>query len=182
MLFQLEIQRILDGQMAAMQTMHYALKLRKERMELEKPFATDKIYQPEHVVLAVDFDGTVCTVDYPEIGRERMGAKETINKLYDEGYMIIINTCRTDAGVHKAATMAQDFLKLRGIKYHHFNVNAPHILELYGCDTRKISADVYIDDKCLFEIPSWEHKYDIIKKKYPNPFDKNDKKESFLLE
>ena len=147
MLFQWEIQRMLDGQMAAMQAMHYALKLRKEkeRMELEKPITTDKIYQPEHVVLAVDFDGTVCTVDYPEIGRERIGAKE------------------------------QDFLKLRGIKYHHFNVNAPHILELYGCDTRKISADVYIDDKCLFEIPSWEHKYDIIKKKYPNPFDKNDK-------
>lgn len=129
--------------------------------------------KPEHVIIAIDFDGTICTADYPEIGREREGTKEFINKLYDEGYAIVINTCRTDDGVHPAAQMAKDFLKIRGIRYHAFNENMPHIIEHYGCDTRKISADVYIDDKCLFDLPSWSQKYDIIKARYPDPTDKN---------
>lgn len=131
--------------------------------------------KPEHVIIAVDFDGTICTVDYPEIGRERVGAKEFINKLYDEGYAIVINTCRSDDGDYAAAQMARDFLKIRGIRYHSFNENLPHLIQFYGCDTRKISADVYVDDKCLFQLPTWEQKYNIIKAKYPNPFDKNDK-------
>lgn len=126
----------------------------------------------KRVILAVDFDGTICTLSYPEIGRERIGAKETINQLYDEGYFIVINTCRSDDGKDKAAQIAKDFLKLRGIKYHAFNENLPHLIEFYGCDTRKISADVYIDDKCLFEIPSWEQKYNLIKSKYPDPYDR----------
>lgn len=126
----------------------------------------------KQVVLAIDFDGTICEVSYPEIGREREGAKEFINKLYDEGYLIVINTCRSDDGEVKAAQMARDFLRLRGIKYHNFNENPQHLIEAYGCDTRKISADVYIDDKCLFNLPTWEHKYQIIKTKFPNPRDK----------
>jgi hypothetical protein len=115
------------------------------------------------VVIAVDFDGTICTLSYPAIGRERKGAKEYINKLYDEGYAIVINTCRQGL----AAEAAKTFLEIRGINYDEFNENMPHILDLYGTDTRKISADVYIDDKCLFEIPSWKNKYKIIKKKFP---------------
>ena len=134
----------------------------------------------EHVIIAIDFDGTICTVDYPEIGREREGAKEFINKLYEEGYAIVINTCRTDEGEFKAAQMARDFLKIRGINYHTFNENLPHLLEIYGCDTRKISADVYIDDKCLFDLPTWEQNYNIIKARFPNPFNKEEN--STLLE
>jgi hypothetical protein len=129
-------------------------------------------YNKNQVVLSVDFDGTICEVDYPSIGRERKGAKEYINKLYDEGYCIVINTCRSDDGEFMAAAIAKQFLHLRGIKYHYFNENAEFLIKMYGCDTRKISADIYIDDKCLFEIPSWERKYEIIKKKFPNPKDK----------
>lgn len=121
------------------------------------------------VILAIDFDGTICEVDYPGIGRERAGAKEWINKLYEEGYLIVINTCRTNDGEVPAQDMASDFLNLRGIKFHKINENFEHLIELYGCDTRKISADMYIDDRCLFDIPTWEEKYKIIKKKFPKP-------------
>lgn len=119
------------------------------------------------VVIAVDFDGTICEASYPEIGREREGAKEFINRLYDEGYMIVINTCRSDNGPHPAASIAKEFMRLRGIRYHYFNENPTHLIEAYGGDTRKISADVYIDDKCLFDLPTWEQKYRIIKSKFP---------------
>jgi hypothetical protein len=132
---------------------------------------SEKIKQ---VVIAIDFDGTICTVSYPEIGREREGAKEFINMLYDEGYLIVINTCRSDGGDHKAETIVRDFMKLRGIKYHAINENLDFLIEYYKCDTRKISADVYIDDKCLFTLPTWEQKYNLIKRKFPNPKDKYD--------
>lgn len=128
-----------------------------------------KPYGIDNVVLAIDFDGTICTTSYPEIGRERKDAKEIINKLYDEGYLIVINTCRSDGGKYKAESIVRTFLELRGIKYHTINENLPHLIEYYGCDTRKISADVYIDDKCLYDIPSWKEKYKIIKKRFPNP-------------
>ena len=133
-------------------------------------------FEKNHVVLAVDFDGTICTENYPEIGREREGAKEIINKLYEEGYAIVINTCRSNINGTDAAGMAKDFLRIRGIKYDSFNNNLNFLIDLYEGDCRKISADVYIDDKCLFNpIPSWENKYSIIKDRYPNPYDKYDK-------
>lgn len=119
----------------------------------------------EQVIIAVDFDGTICTESYPEVGIEREGAKKFINKLYEEGYGIVINTCRNLI----PATNAIHFLNNRGIKYHYFNCNFPHLIKKYGDDCRKISADVYIDDRCLFDIPSWEVKYSIIKNKFPKP-------------
>ena len=56
-----------------------------------------------------------------------------------------------------------------GIKYHYFNENFPHLIDRYGGDTRKISADIYIDDKCLFDIPTWAVKYGIIRGRFPDP-------------
>lgn len=46
------------------------------------------------------------------------------------------------------------------------NCNFPHLIEFYKSDSRKISADVYIDDKCLFDIPDWKTKYEIITKRF----------------
>lgn len=123
----------------------------------------DKKFIPE-VIIAIDFDGTICEVSYPKVGKERKDAKKYINKLYQEGYGIVINTCRTLGPAEKAIK----FLKKRNINYDYFNTNFPHLIELYGNDCRKISADVYIDDKCLFEIPSWKEKYKIITTKFPN--------------
>ena len=37
--------------------------------------------KPE-VLIAIDFDGTICEVSYPKVGKERKGAKKYINKLY----------------------------------------------------------------------------------------------------
>lgn len=114
-------------------------------------------------IIAVDFDGTIVEVAYPDIGIIREKAVEYINKLYDEGYGIVINTCRS--GEYEQNCI--NFLKENKIKYHHINENFPHLIELYNMDCRKISADCYIDDKCLmWNIPSWEEKYNIIKKKF----------------
>lgn len=113
-------------------------------------------------VLAIDFDDTIAVQGYPECGKLIKGAKKVINKLYDEGHHIIIWTCRME----EPAAKAIEFLKKNGIKYHTFNDHAAYIKEHYGNDTRKIFADVYIDDKQLGGLPSWDKIYKILKEKH----------------
>lgn len=109
-------------------------------------------------ILAIDFDGTIATASFPEVGTLREGAYEIINQLYKEGHKIIINTCRSG----KYEGMAEDFLKENDIPYHFINTNLPELITEYGNDCRKISADFYIDDKCLMGLPSWGEIYSII--------------------
>ena len=116
---------------------------------------------PKHVI-AIDFDLTICMSDYPNLGPMREGAAEVIRKLYNEGFGIVINTCR--AG--KAQGMAEDWLKENNIPFHYINCNFPHLIEFYKADCRKISADLYIDDKCLGGLPHWNEIYKIIQEKF----------------
>lgn len=104
--------------------------------------------------ISIDFDGTIVESDYPDIIGMKPHAKEIINRLYED-FVIVINTCR--AG--DFAKMAEDWLKENGVKYHFFNENDPARIEAYNTDTRKISADLYIDDKQVGGLPDdW---YDI---------------------
>ena len=102
-------------------------------------------------ILAIDFDGTICDSEWPECGHERDLAKFYINKLSREGYGIIINTCREGVALAKAIV----WLNNHGINYHYVNCNFPHVIKLYGADCRKISADIYVDDKCIGGLPNW---------------------------
>jgi len=95
------------------------------------------------LILAIDFDGTIAHTDYPIIIGLKPYAKEVINKLYNEGHIIIINSCRAN----QPAEMMKSFLDDHGLLYHLINENSPHRIQTYGGDTRKISADLYIDDR-----------------------------------
>lgn len=93
------------------------------------------------LIIAIDFDGTIVSNRYPQIGILRNGAKETINKWYED-HTIIINSCR--AGIFHYEMKA--FLDNEGVKYHYINENTQELIEKYNGDTRKISADLYFDD------------------------------------
>ena len=109
--------------------------------------------------LIIDFDGTIVYDKYPDIGKEKPNAKTVINRLYDAGHKIVINTCRANL----PAANAYGWLVDNGIKFHTFNENLPELIEKYGSDTRKMSGDIYIDDKNLYGIPDdWEVIYEII--------------------
>lgn len=97
------------------------------------------------LIIAIDFDGTIAKTEYPLIIGLMPHAKEVINKLSDEGHIIIVNSCRAN----QPAEMMRRFLDDHGILYHHINENSPHRIQTYGSDTRKISADIYIDDHNL---------------------------------
>jgi hypothetical protein len=113
------------------------------------------------LVLAIDFDGTIATLSFPEVGILRYGADTVIRKLYNEGHYIIINTCRSG----KMEGLAEDFLKEHDIPYHYINSNLPVLILQFKQDCRKISADYYIDDKCLLGLPRWDEIYNIIQEK-----------------
>jgi hydroxymethylpyrimidine pyrophosphatase-like HAD family hydrolase len=113
------------------------------------------------MILSIDFDGTICEQSFPEVGALRKNADKYIRKLYEDGHEIIINTCRTG----KYEGMAQDFLDANNIPYYYINSNLPEVISKYKQDCRKISADVYIDDKCLMGLPSWKKIYKLIKLK-----------------
>ena len=117
---------------------------------------------PFKAILAIDFDLTICMSEYPNLGPERENAGDIIRKLVSEGYGVVINTCREGIALADAI----NFLYDNNIPHHYVNCNFPFMIEQYGADCRKISADIYIDDKCLTGLPEWEEIYKIINRKY----------------
>ena len=97
------------------------------------------------VILSIDFDGTIVKDEYPGIGKALPGAIQAINELYDDGYCIIINSCRAR---DKEDEMIE-WLNRNGVKYSHANENCCERIVKYRTDCRKISADCIIDDKSL---------------------------------
>jgi len=110
--------------------------------------------------LSLDFDGTIVYNAYPKIGKLKPNVVEVIQKLYQEGYKIIISTCR--AGIYEGH--CYQFCKKHNIPYHFINSNLPEDIQYFGQDCRKISAGIYIDDKQLGGIPDdWNDIYNMIK-------------------
>lgn len=122
------------------------------------------------MIVAIDFDGTIVEDHFPEIGNMKPGADEAINSLYNQGYTIIIWTCRT--GINKAR--AVEWLAKKGIKWHYINESCKNnVLKYGGRDTRKVYADLYIDDKGLINpLPPWPEIYQMIRDRIPTYGDK----------
>ena len=104
------------------------------------------------LTLAIDFDGTIVHNDYPRIGPLRPGARKAINTLYQKGHHIIIWTSRSGEMVEHA----RKFLIDNDIMFHSINQSNPEHVQEYGGDTRKIFADLYIDDRALFPLVNWD--------------------------
>lgn len=93
--------------------------------------------------VAVDFDGVVHTGKYPEIGAIMPFCKEILDEFAREDTLFILNTCRSDQYLREVI----NFCLSNKLPIRYFNQNDPQRVRLYGGDSRKISADAYIDDK-----------------------------------
>lgn len=122
------------------------------------------------MIIAIDFDGTICTGKYPDIDGLQPYAKENINKLYDDGHYIIIWTCREN----EMLLMAINWLLDNDIKFHRINDHNPENLAKYGGNTRKVYAHLYIDDKQVGGLPRWDEIYDEVCLMEENYKSKND--------
>lgn len=97
-------------------------------------------------VHSIDFDGFLCENEWPEIGKPKLKVIEYFKALHKQGDKLILNTCREGALLKKAVTFCRFF----GLDFDAANENLPERIEQYGGDCRKISADLYWDDKNAF--------------------------------
>ena len=96
-------------------------------------------------VIAVDFDGTLCIDRYPAIGNENIALIEKLKHLRNNGCKLILWTCRKGMYLDAAIHWCQDF----GLEFDTINENLPEHIDFYGDDSRKIFADIYIDDRSV---------------------------------
>lgn len=66
-----------------------------------KPMKRLKDWLRMDKVLCIDFDGTICDFDYPEMGEPKAGIKEAFQRLKDRGWTIHILSCRTNVELKK---------------------------------------------------------------------------------
>ena len=94
--------------------------------------------------IAVDFDGTVVTHEYPAIGVLLPDAKRVLKRLVDEGHYLYLWTCRS--GSHETAAWRY-MSGVLGIPLRGVNKNHPD--DPFGDGGIKLFADLYIDDRGL---------------------------------
>lgn len=108
--------------------------------------------------LAIDFDGTLVEHAYPAIGKEIPFAFDTLKRLQQENHcQLILWTSRSG----KLLDEAVDYCKQRGVTFYAINKNYPEE-EDNGELSRKIVADVYIDDRNLGGLPNWGTIYAVL--------------------
>lgn len=97
-------------------------------------------------IVAVDFDGTLVEDKYPAIGRANDTIVSVVKKLQAQGVEVILWSCRDGKNLNAAVQFCRDEL---GIEFAAVNQNHPAVQKLFSNDTRKVYADLYIDDKAI---------------------------------
>jgi hypothetical protein len=113
------------------------------------------------MIIAVDFDGTIVEDKYPQIGKERPFAVATLKQLMKDGHYLILWTVRKGEKLDDAVKWCED----RGIRF--FAVNKDYaddeLDQLHH--SRKIKADLFIDDRSVTGLPDWGVIYQLISQK-----------------
>lgn len=113
------------------------------------------------MIIAVDFDGTIVEHKYPAIGRELPFAIETLRKLQSDRHKLILWTVREGGLLEEALS----FCRERGLEFYAVNRDYPE--EERDRDnhfSRKLKADVFIDDRNLGGLPDWGTIYEMVTK------------------
>ena len=109
------------------------------------------------MIIAIDFDGTIVEHRYPSIGRIRPFAFETLKALQAKNHQLILWSHRATGELEEAVA----FCRANGLEFYAVNKNYPEE-EWNENESRKILADIYIDDRNLGGIPSWGEIYQAI--------------------
>lgn len=101
------------------------------------------------MIIAVDFDGTICEHKYPEIGKPYIKRIEKLKKLKSLGHKLILWTCRNIDGHREVLKEAIDWCKGYGLEFDAINDDLPEIKITYfgALKGQKVYADVYFDDR-----------------------------------
>lgn len=91
------------------------------------------------MIIAVDFDDTLQLSN----GEPNRVLISRLNTEQRKGNTIILWTCREGKRLNEALI----FLQKNGFKPNLVNQNSPQAIAMLGHDSRKVYADIYIDDK-----------------------------------
>lgn len=113
----------------------------------------------DSLLIAVDFDGTIAEDGYPKVGKAKMFAFETLKKFQQDGHRLILWTYRHGKELEDAV----EFCRKNGVEF--YAVNNSFSSEEFdpAKASRKINADIFIDDRNLGGFPGWGEVYHIIK-------------------
>lgn len=107
--------------------------------------------------IAIDFDGTIVEHKYPEIGKVRPFAFQTLKMLEAKGHQLILWTYRSGRYLDEAV----EFCRENGIEFYAVNANYPD--EIFDeTKSRKIDCDFYVDDRNIGGLPSWGEVYQLL--------------------
>ena len=120
------------------------------------------------MVIAVDFDGTIVEHKYPAIGKERMFAFQTLKMMQADGHLLLLWTIRHGELLDEAV----EYCKKNGVVFYAVNKNYPEE-EFDGTFSRKLNADLFIDDRNVCGFMGWGPIWQEIVKVAPSKFEKS---------
>lgn len=94
-------------------------------------------------IIAVDFDGTLCTDKWPEIGEPNEDLIMYLQQHRRNGGKIILWTNRVEERLDEAVEWCKKF----GLKFDAINDNLQDVIDTFGFNSRKVFAHEYIDDR-----------------------------------
>ena len=120
------------------------------------------------LLIAVDFDGTVVEDKYPGVGKAKPFAIETLKMLQNDGHRLILWTYRHGSKLRDAVRFMED----NGVPPYAVNRSYPEE-EAHPSDvSRKIHADLFIDDRNFGGFPGWGEIYQQLNKQPNAPLPK----------
>lgn len=117
----------------------------------------------DKLIIAVDFDGTIVEDAFPKVGKARIFAFETLKRLQQDGHRLILWTYRSGIKLDEAVRFCED----NGIIFYAVNKSFPEEQFDYT-KSRKIYADLFIDDRNIGGVLGWGEIYQMITKEEPN--------------
>lgn len=111
------------------------------------------------MIIAVDFDGTIVKHRYPAIGEEIPFAIATLKLLQQDGHRLILWSVREREELAAAVAWCRE----RGLEFYAVNSDFPEEKPEGAGFSRKIKADLFIDDRSFGGLPDWGVIYHRIK-------------------
>ena len=93
-------------------------------------------------IIAVDFDGTLCHNEWPNIGPPNLALLKYLRIMRSRGYKLILNTMREGEMLDKAVAWCKE----HGLEFDAVNDNLPEMVKFFNGNPRKIFANYYFDD------------------------------------
>lgn len=94
-------------------------------------------------IIAVDFDGVLSKAGWPNVGKPDKKVFKWLKERQRKGDKLILWTCRTGDMLNDALL----FCLCNGLTFDAINENLQSTIDFMNGDTRKIFANLYLDDR-----------------------------------